>query len=167
MSLSIVPECYADTRLAEILTQSKRCNHQKNLGQVANTLKNRLKDLPALGIVDNDKGSVPSYFSEFNLIFQNQDLKLLKHPGRSQFLVMICPAIEQWLLNAANEVNVNPLDFGIKEGLKEFTNLTKSIHLGQSREFAEFVKALVKAEAPSIILLKKWLVDFKDGKSIP
>jgi len=166
MSLSIVPECYADTRLAEILMQSKRCNHQKNLGQVANTLKNKLKDLPALGIVDDDKGSIPRYFSEFDLLLQTQDLKLLKHHNRNQYLIIICPAIKQCLLNTAKEEAVNQLDFGIKEGLKEFTNLTKSIHLGQSREFTDFVKALVKTEAPSIILLKKWLVDFKDGKSI-
>lgn len=164
MSLSIVPECYADTRLAEILTESKRCNHQKNLGQVANTLSNTLKDFPALGMVDNDKGSTPKYFSEFILIVERDNLKLLKHQTRQQYLVVICPAIEQWLLNAAKEVNLNLADFGLKENLKELSVLTKSIHLSKNQNFTAFIKGLLKAESASVLLLKKWLSDFKLGK---
>ena len=159
-----MPECYADTRLAEILAESKRCNHQKNLGQVANTLSKTLKDLPALGMVDNDKGSIPKYFSEFTLIIERNNLKLLKHKTRQQYLVVICPAIEHWLLNASKEVNLNLADFGLKENLKEFSVYTKSIHLSNNHNFTLFIKALLKAESESVLLLKKWLLDFKQGK---
>ena len=77
--LSIVPECYIDTKIAEIIGQaSKKYNHQHGCGDVANQLKNRLKDKIALGIIDEDKykGPAAKYFSEFNIIVTENNLIL-------------------------------------------------------------------------------------------
>jgi hypothetical protein len=54
-TLNIVPECYVDTKIVEILGQIKKCNHQHGCGDVANELKHRLQNIPALGIIDEDK----------------------------------------------------------------------------------------------------------------
>ncbi len=128
--LSIVPECYADTKLAEILVQSKRkFNHQHGCGDVANQLKNRLKNFPALGIVDEDKnkGPVSKYFLEFNVLKEQNSLILKKHPERNHFLVIVCPEIENWLLYNAVSVNVSPLKFSLPENLAGFKKLSKTL----------------------------------------
>ena len=38
-TLNIVPECYVDTKIVEILGQIKKCNHQSGYGGVAIYLK--------------------------------------------------------------------------------------------------------------------------------
>ncbi len=164
-TLNIVPECYADTRLVEILTESKKCNHQKNIGQVANEFLTRLKDISCLGIVDDDKKSIPKYFTEeFQVVTEVAGLKLHKHKERSQFLIYISPALESWLLTAASMVKLNPSDFGLDDEMQMLKSTTKSMHLAKNQDFTRFIKALVKKEAPSIILLKKWLMDFREGR---
>lgn len=163
-TLNIVPECYADTRLVEILTESKKCNHQKNIGQVANEFLTRLKDIPCIGIVDDDKKSIPKYFTEeFKELKEAFGLKLYKHTERSQFLIYISPALESWLLSAAEEVELLVSDYGLNDTLKNLKRTTKSMDLYKNQDFTRFIKALVRYEAPSVLLLKKWLTDFQEG----
>lgn len=106
--LNILPECYVDTKVAEIITTSEKYNHQHGGGQIANQLKNRLKDNIALGIVDEDrnKAPVPKYFLEFEEIKSENGLILKRHKNRKQYLILICPEIEKWLLMNSNSVNI-------------------------------------------------------------
>ena len=67
--LNILPECFVDTKVAKIITfASEKYNHQHGCGQIANQLKNRLRDAIALRIIDEDKnkGPVAKYY---HLIF--------------------------------------------------------------------------------------------------
>jgi hypothetical protein len=48
-TLNIVPECYIDTKIAEILGQDRKYNHQHGCGDVANELKNKLQNNIAIG----------------------------------------------------------------------------------------------------------------------
>ena len=82
IELNIFPECYVDTKIAQILGEAKKkYNHHAGVGGVSNKmLTNKLKDQPALGIVDEDKGkgSMPKYFLEFNTIIEKDNLILKK-----------------------------------------------------------------------------------------
>ncbi len=69
--LNIVPECYVDTKIAEIVGQAKsKYNHQHGCGDVSNELHKSLTDEIALGIIDEDKHKGPpsKYFLEFDLV---------------------------------------------------------------------------------------------------
>lgn len=69
--LNIVPECEVDTRIVQIIAGfSKRPNHQKGHGNVANKMQFDLKDQYVLGIIDADTVKVrkAKYFSEFQII---------------------------------------------------------------------------------------------------
>ena len=58
--LNILPECYVDTKVAEIVSRSsEKFNHQHGCGQIAYQLKNKLKNIIALGIIDEDKNKGP------------------------------------------------------------------------------------------------------------
>lgn len=167
--LSIVPECYVDTKVAEILAQAKRkFNHQHGCGDVANQLKNRLREKIALGIIDEDNGKGPKarYFSEFNMIKKENSLILLRHSERSQYLILICPEIEEWLLNDANAVNVNPLMFNLPERLKGFKQITKTQDIDKHEGFYRFIKELIEQSAPAITTLGNWIDAFMKKGSI-
>ena len=164
--LNILPECYVDTKVVEIITRSsEKYNHQHGCGQIANQLKNRLKDIVALGIIDEDKnkGPVAKYFFEFEEMRSENGLILKKHRERKQYLILICPEIENWLLMNANSVQVNPLDFNLSENLKGFKQITKTQDIDLHIGFYRFIKSLLNKNAAGVTTLKSWINSFITG----
>ena len=166
--LNILPECYVDTKVAEIVGHaSKKYNHQHGCGQIANQLKNTLKDKIALGIIDEDKnkGPVAKYFLEFKETKSENGLILKKHNIRSQYLILVCPEIERWLLQNANSVEINPNaePYNLPKDLNGFKQITKTQNIDRNIGFYQFIKALINKEAPGIITLRNWIEAFKDN----
>jgi hypothetical protein len=162
--LNILPECYVDTKVAEIVTRSsEKYNHQHGCGQIANLLKNRLKDRIALGIIDEDKnkGPMARYFHEFENIKSENDLILKKHTEKKQYLILICPEIERWILMNANSVHLNPTDFNLPTDLRGFKQITKTRNIDSNLDFYQFIKELINKNAAGIITLGNWLNEFK------
>ncbi|HEY8659068.1 MAG TPA: hypothetical protein VIL78_08520 [Hanamia sp.] len=163
-ALNILPECHVDTKVAEIITfASEKYNHQHGCGQIANQLKNRLKDNIALGIIDEDKnkGPVAKYFLEFKEIKSKNGLILRRHNNRKQYLILICSEIEEWLLMNAKSVNVNLSDYNLPKDLYGFKQMTKTQDIDINIGFYQFIKSLVNKNASGIMTLKSWIDAFK------
>ena len=140
--LHIVPECYVDTSLAEYLLNSHGVNHQKGCNAVAKKmLESNLKDQFSIGIIDNDKRQ-HSYLSEFTEITHTQHVTLLKHKERPHYFVRISPAIDQFILDCANEQGVNLMDYGLPTELEEFTKVTKDVNAKKDYRFKSLFGAL-------------------------
>ncbi len=166
IELNIIPECYVDTKIAEILGQSKRkYNHQHSNGAVANELQRRFKERIVLGIVDEDKGkgSIPKYFSEFNIVVEENNLILKKHKDRNQYLILVCPEMEKWLLRDAEIVNINPSneEYKLPNKLEGLIQISKIKDIDRNEGFKKFIKALIREKAPSITTLQNWIELFK------
>ena len=167
--LNIVPECYVDTRIAEILGEAKReYNHQHGSSNVANKMIKDLKERIALGIIDEDKHKGPSgdYFLEFDTMVEKNNLILKKHPNRKHYLVLVCPEAEKWLFNDAKKVGINPTDkeYNLPEEMKGFIKISKIKRIKKNDGFHRFIKALIRAEAPSLTTLKEWITLFKSNQ---
>jgi hypothetical protein len=166
IELNIVPECDVDTMVAEIVGQARKgYNHKHGKDNVANELK-KLKDKVILGIVDEDKGKgvTPNYFTEFETITVLHNLILKKHKGRKQYLILICPEIEKWLLTDSVFAGIDPSEFGLPNQLHEFKMITKTRKIHKNIGFHRFIKALIRANAPSITALKTWIELFKNDE---
>lgn len=163
---NIVPECYADTKVAEIVGQAKKYNHQHGNGDVANELLKRLANSMALGIIDEDKhkGAKAKYLQEFKRVEENNGLILQKHPQRQHYLILVCPEIEKWLMGNAKAVNINPVDYQLPNELKGLIKLTKIKDIDKNEGFKRFIKHLINAEAPGITTLKTWLILFNQNQ---
>ena len=164
--LNILPECYVDTKVAEIITRSsEKYNHQHGCGQIANLLKKRLKDSVALGIIDEDKnkGPIANYFLEFDEIKYENSFILKKHRERKQYLILVCPEIERWLLMNANSVHLNPPDFNLPTDLRGFKQITKTQNIDSNLDFYQFIKELINKNAPGIVTLINWISGFKNN----
>ncbi len=163
--LNILPECFVDTKVAEIISNtSGKYNHQHGCGQIARILKNNLKDSIALGIIDEDKnkGPIANYFREFAEIRSENGLILKKHTHKKQYLILICPEIEEWLIANANQTRINiegNKDFVQLKNLKQFT---KTQGIDNNIEFYRFIKSLMRAQASGIVTLNKWIEAFKN-----
>jgi hypothetical protein len=161
--LIILPECYVDTQVAKIIVQGK-LNHQMGCSQVANKLFSEFKNSIALGIIDEDKnkGSVHPYIKEFDMKQSANNLILKKHSEREHYLIVICPEIENWLLNDAKSVNIDLSSFKLPHDLKGLIKLSKTEAIGKNPDFNRLIKALIRAQAPSITTFKLWLDLFKN-----
>lgn len=138
----IVHECYIDTNLAEYLLDSHGVNHQKGCNAVAKKMmESNLKDLFCIGIIDNDKRQ-HSYVSEFAEIAHTQHVTLLKHKERPHYFVRISPAMDQFILDCANELGVNLNDYGLPTKLEEFTKVTKDVNAKNDYRFKSLFSAL-------------------------
>jgi hypothetical protein len=165
--LSIVPECYVDTKVAEILGQATRkYNHQHGCGDVANQLRNKLKNRIALGIIDEDKnkGVVAKYFTEFETIKEENNLILKRHRERKHYLILICPEVEQWLFTDSKTVGIVLTEFDLPHDLIGLKQITKIQGIDKNMGFYRFIKKLLLAKAPSVTTLQNWIEHFKSDK---
>ena len=150
----IIPECYVDTNLIETLVKSQRCNHQKGCNQVCKVMKEKFANRFAVGIIDADKLQ-PSYLEEFNKIGERDHLKVLKHAVKPHFMILISPAIDQYILDAVDELKLNLAEYNLPEDLPSFTRQTKNVLSNKDKRFRSLFQAI--ESATEISILKKIL----------
>ncbi len=170
--LAVIPECYVDTCLTETITSANHFNHQKGCGTVCSRMKEKFRDKFALGIVDKDKHKLP-YLSEFELIGVKGSIYLHKHKTKSHYIIQISPAIERFILNAAQEKHIKLSDYGFPDDLKKLTKFTKQVtsdnnpklkilfrHLSDASEF------VILSDLIKYIATNRYECDLNDLKKI-
>jgi hypothetical protein len=116
----------------------------------------------ALGIIDEDKnkGPVAKYFLEFEEIKSENGLILKKHKERKQYLILICPEIEEWLLWNANSVQIDLSILNLPKNLKGFKQITKTQNIDLNNDFYRFIKSLLNKNSIGLITLRNWINAF-------
>lgn len=161
----IVPECYVDSRVVQILLNSPvGPNHDHGVGNVLNKLENKLVDLPALGIVDQDPGKGPraeswQHYEKIDADNEIFGLQLYKHKNRTHYLLEIQPEIEAWILAATKGLDIKLEDFDLPEQMKDFNKITKSINISKNKLFTNFIFKLIELESKPIIRMREILVE--------
>lgn len=145
----IIPECYVDTNLIETLVKAQGCNHQKGCNQVCKVMKEKFAERFAVGIIDADRRR-PSYLAEFNKIGERGHLQVLKHSVRPHFIILISPAIDQFILDLASEQNINLQNFNLPSDLQSFTRQSKNVLSNKDKRFRSLFYALKSATEISI-----------------
>ncbi|MFA4836263.1 MAG: hypothetical protein WC749_09370 [Dehalococcoidia bacterium] len=105
----IFVECNPDEALVRFLTRLSRRQiiHERGKGEICNRL--RKKD-NSLGLVDEDPGKPqPSYIKEAKL---KEDvplhgIKVKYHESTNNYLIILCPSLEGWIIGAAKESGVD------------------------------------------------------------
>ena len=126
--LQLVPECYAETTMVKELffDFDYYLNHASGISQVNSILKKEdIDNYINIGFVDNDKKNVPPYFDEFETIGNSNNVVLKKHPLTNDYLLVVNPAIEGFLLSQLNEIGKSPIDYDLSINFKEFKHKMK------------------------------------------
>ena len=164
--LHIIPECYIDTKLIKALVPpTTRYNHQKGCDTVTKRMKEKLSDEFALGIVDRDKRDL-AYADKCDLICEKPNsLQLFKHHQRHHYLIFICPAMEKWIIESADEVAILLTDYNLPHDFRKLRDITKTsksdnddIH---SNDFKRLFKSLKDSSSQNIAVLKFWITYLK------
>jgi len=131
----IIPECYIDSCLVEVLLFAGRnhVNHQKGNGTVTKLMKEKFSNEFCVGIIDEDRRDL-DYLKEFNLKIETVGLKLWEYKALAKnchFIVQLKPAIEQWIINICDSSTISlatifKANFKIKR-IKERYSIYKSV----------------------------------------
>ena len=157
----ILPECYADTLLVELILQRGTPNHQKNIHNVAKSLESyNNHTLFVIGIVDNDKAkNVPSYINKFEVIHDkigDEKLAILNLSGTEKYIVRLYPAFERWLWFVAESCSVNPGDYGFAN-FEKLRSGSKGEGVYDNIELKKLINAVILKNPPAIQTLRSWL----------
>ncbi len=141
MSLNILPECYADTKMIEVIG-FKRVNHCPSIGAVANRMQKNYKNRLAIGIVDKDKpGTIPSYFHKFKTIKTFDRIELKQLPDTKHYLIVIAPALEQWIIDTSSRLDIPLKRYGF-DNLKKLKRITKDQNVGKNENYQQLINTL-------------------------
>lgn len=155
-NFNIIPECYADTLLVEMLGFMTP-GHKLGIGEVKNTLTVKFKNSPAVGIIDNDKKK-PSDFKEFELVEECEGLQRRLKANTKHTIIVITPAFENWVFQNAEKVEVDPQKYGFKSA-KYFRSVCKRQDANQNQSLKQFINTLKQKNAPGLQQLRIWIAD--------
>ena len=162
----IVPECYVDTNLVETLLKTGQAptrgvNHQKGCNTVTKKIKDTFGDSFAIGVIDDDKRKV-AMLGECAEICSTKHISVLKQNDKPHYLFMIRPAMDGFILDAAEEQGVDPKSFGFPSELKKFTKITKDIDTKNDPNMTNLIKAI--RHNPEVSALQSALLYLKDAQ---
>ena len=126
------------------------------LGPKGNVIK-KLKNLPdCIGMVDEDPHSIQTQSHElanYQEIENDMGLRLLLRKHNRQRIVILCPRIEDWLLQRAMSSNVDLKHYYLPNNPKELKKLT---NYDTKDGFKRFLTEL-KEKDKGMKLLQEWL----------
>lgn len=154
MNSQIIPECYADTLLVEMLG-FLRPNHQLGIGKVLGLFDKTLKNRPAVGIIDDDKVK-PKSLGTFELVEENFGIKRFRK--EKHFVLVISPAFEDWIYDNAEAKEVDPANYGFSDR-KRFRDACKKVDAGKNPNLKNFLNTLKQKKAPGFEQLTDWICE--------
>ena len=161
----LIPECYVDTCLAEVVLQAgkKHVNHQKGNGTVAGKMQGWFKDAFCVGVIDEDRKPL-DYLKEFELKISQGNLKLWRHHSQHHYLIQLCPVIETWIMDECSVREISLTDYGLPTELRSLLKVTKSIGAEADERFVQLFKEMLRRKCESVTRLKSWIEHLKQYK---
>ena len=164
MDIAIIPECYIDTNLIETIAppQGKGYNHQKGCGTVTNVMKEQFSDAFAVGIIDKDKKQV-DYLKEFTEVINDGALILHRHKTKHHYIIQISPAVEEFIIDSANQAGISLADYSLPENLDHFKKESKQQNSKKDHRFRSLFKAIKNGGASNFLKLAHWVTYLRDN----
>lgn len=148
-------ECKPDAILVKSLTLASRKNihHAGNKSELLKKLAERYGD--SKGVIDEDPGSIqPPHLQKFEEKQQltSCNLKILRQTSKNNTLIILCPRLEDWILEASREVSIDLKRYNLPNDSRK---LHQQINI-QIENFQKLVEDL-KSESNRLKELKRLL----------
>lgn len=150
--MNLYLECIPDEALAMCLgVARKRITHQNDKGRVCNRLE---KSRDAVGMIDEDPQSAqPAYLKKLEKKESKHRVIILEEIDKNNRVIIICPRLEEWLLQTSREASVDLKQFGLPDNAKD---LHKVIHF-KLDQLKQLLRHLEERQNPPILYLKSLL----------
>ena len=151
--MKVLVECYPDEALLRALgVPKKQLRHEARKGEVFNGLR----DTPhAVGLVDEDPASIqPRDLSNYDETGAAEGLRLLARRGsKGQRLIILCPRLEEWLMQRARTCGVDPKRYSLPSDPNELHSIPR---YDQKDGFRRFLAELNNRDR-GMGLLRQWV----------
>jgi hypothetical protein len=151
----ILVECYPDASLLHALGVSKKqLRHERCKGEV---VKRVLKFDSAIGLIDEDPQSAqPRDLNNYKQVQAAEGLRLLsRRDDKNKRLIIICPRLEDWLIERAKSSGIRPEDYGLPSDPDRLHSIPR---YEQKQNFLRFLTEL-KERDKGMHLLRRWLLE--------
>lgn len=159
-NIMFLPECHVDTALARVLVESRPLqfiNHKHGISQVANALRNQAATgrgaRLVVGLVDRDKNFAQNhYLSQFGQPFAMRTgpdcgYSIYRHPQvASHFLIVLDPACDRWIFEAAQAAQLDLTAFGLPPTLAGFIDFTKDERAERNPKLLALLQAIRRTQ---------------------
>jgi hypothetical protein len=111
-------ECNPDKALISFLgIPNKEIKHANGKGNICNQLA---KSQNVKGMIDEDPSSPqPSYMKRLMLHSHEHNVRMLYDKNANNYMIVLCPTLEEWILKAVKQAGVDPGAFGLPTEAKE------------------------------------------------
>jgi hypothetical protein len=158
---NLIPECNVDTVFVEVLGY-KRPNHAPNINDVFKIFAKKKATEKLIGFVDNDKRKQKELFG-FVLIDKINDVSLLKHPDKEHYLVVVSPAMDEFIFKLCKRLNIN-IPKKLPGEFEAFKSFTKKAAIRNNLDFKNLLNTVVQKYPPEIVKVKLWISKFSPYK---
>ena len=152
--MKVLVECNADEKLLRALGVSKKqlC-HERCKGEV---VKRVLKFDCATGLIDEDPASAqPRDLDNYKQMQAAEGLRLLtRRDDKNKRLIIICPRLEDWLIQRAKTSGIRPEDYGLPSDPDHLHSIPR---YEQKESFRRFLAEL-KERDRGMHLLRQWIL---------
>lgn len=157
--LQIIREGNADFVLLQVLRIHRNWINEKGGGKqkVINTVKasgEKFYHDIFVGLIDKDKDT---QYIGFGVVESKNNTTLYKKDHNQYLIELCCPAIEQWLLDSASEININPVDYELPSKSKELKAISGRQAIRTNQNFIRFIRELNTRNAPAFVYLNELL----------
>ena len=157
MNNSIIPECYIDTALIEVLGFVNP-NHQLNNSEVIKTLELRVyNNIIGIGIIDRDKNQPKRFTTDYTKKRTVADIELYQKNDHSKRYIIVHPVIEKWIDNEAEKFGISRTKFGLPQDFKAFKNITKSTTSKKNPQIRQYLNTIFSQQNSAFKILKNLL----------
>jgi len=151
----IFVECKPDYLLVRKLGYSKKqIIHAGNISEVCKRLQNNQN---CCGLVDEDPyGTKPTYMVNLlnnSLISNNHDIKVAYDNRRNNYLIVLCPRLEEWFHKTARIIRINLRQYRLPDNpVKLHAVINENLD-----KFESFLNAILSQNHPRINELRNAL----------
>lgn len=126
----VYPECYVDTNFVGHILGGK-VKHKSTCNEVAKAVNNA--EGFAIGIIDDDKrrATMDAGFAMVNAATINRHITMYIHEDGKRFMFTIKPAMDKFIMDAAESQKVDLKQFGFSSTLAGFKKETKRIQAAE------------------------------------
>ena len=153
--MRILVECYPDETLLRLLGVSrKQVRHERCKGEV---VKRILKFDCATGLIDEDPSSAqPRDLDNYKQVQAAEELHLLtRRDDKNKRLIIVCPRLEDWLIQRAKASGIRPEDYGLPSDPDKLHSIPR---YEQKEGFCRFLAELKERDS-GMHLLRRWILE--------
>ncbi|MHC4520187.1 MAG: hypothetical protein ACYTAS_16475 [Planctomycetota bacterium] len=151
--MTVLVECYPDEALLRALgVPRKQVRHERCKGEVVKKVR---KLDSTIGIVDQDPASTqPRDLANYEEVQAAEGLRLLARRGSGQQkLILVCPRLEEWLIERAKSLGIRTEDYGLPADPKHLHGIPR---YDKKDGFRRFLDELVDRDS-AMHLLRQWV----------